>query len=204
MTFEDLGIIEPILKALKGVGYTHPTPIQERSIPILLESRDLLGCAQTGTGKTAAFAIPILQNIALDLNRKKDAYNKIRALVVTPTRELALQIAENFTAYGKYTGIKNTVIFGGVKQGRQTKALQQGVDILVATPGRLLDLIGQGFITLKHIEYFVLDEADHMLDMGFIHAIRKIIDKLPSKRQSLFFSATMPPKILNLSKKIFH
>ena len=202
MTFEDLGIIEPILKALKKEGYTHPTPIQERSIPILLNNKDLLGCAQTGTGKTAAFGIPILQNIALDPNRKKDAFNKIRALVVTPTRELALQIAESFSAYGRYTNIKNTVIFGGVKQGKQTRALQQGVDILVATPGRLLDLMGQGFISLKHIEYFVLDEADHMLDMGFIHAIRKIIEKLPKKRQSLFFSATMPPKILNLSKKI--
>lgn len=202
MTFEELGLIEPILKALKGEGYTHPTPIQERSIPILLNHKDLLGCAQTGTGKTAAFAIPILQNIALDSNRKKGTFNKIRALIVTPTRELALQIAESFSAYGKFTGIKNTVIFGGVKQGKQVRALQQGIDILVATPGRLLDLIGQGFISLKHIEYFVLDEADHMLDMGFIHAIRKIIDKLPNKRQSLFFSATMPPKILNLSKKI--
>jgi len=201
MKFEDLKIIEPILKALKAEGYTHPTPIQEQSIPILLNRKDLLGCAQTGTGKTAAFAIPILQH--LYLNREQNVgRRKVKSLIVTPTRELAIQIADSFTVYGKLTGIKNTVIFGGVKQGSQTNALRQGVDILVATPGRLLDLMQQGFITLKDIEYFVLDEADQMLDMGFIHDIRKIIAKLPTKRQSLFFSATMPPSIVELSGKI--
>jgi len=201
MTFKNLGIIEPILKALRVEDYTHPTPIQEQSIPILLRGKDLLGCAQTGTGKTAAFAIPILQHLYLD-QQGNNGQCKIRALTITPTRELAMQIGESFTAYGKFTGIKNTVIFGGVKQGAQTQALRTVVDVLVATPGRLLDLIGQGFITLKDIEYFVLDEADRMLDMGFIHDIRKIIAKLPAQRQSLFFSATMPPAIVNLSRKI--
>jgi len=201
MTFTSLEIIAPILKALAAEGYTEPTPIQEQSIPILLSGKDLLGCAQTGTGKTAAFAVPILQH--LHLARQRNAgRRKVKALVVTPTRELAIQIAESFTTYGKFTGIKNTVIFGGVKQMAQTDALRKGVDVLVATPGRLLDLIQQGFITLKHIEYFVLDEADHMLDMGFIHDIRRIIALLPQKRQSLFFSATMPPSIINLSGKI--
>lgn len=201
MTFKELGLIEPILKALEDQGYTTPTPIQEQSIPILLRNKDLLGCAQTGTGKTAAFSIPILQHLYNTI-KLRDKRRKIKALVVTPTRELAIQIAESFTAYGKYTGIKNTVIFGGVKQGAQTKALSHGVDILVATPGRLLDLMQQGFITLRDIEYFVLDEADQMLDMGFIHDIRKIIAKLPPKRQSLFFSATMPSSIIALSQKI--
>ncbi|WP_052600114.1 DEAD/DEAH box helicase [Aureispira sp. CCB-QB1] len=204
MTFEDLRIVPPILKALKAQGYTSPTPIQAQSIPILLRGKDLLGCAQTGTGKTAAFSIPVLQNIYLDQQNppRKKGFRKIKALIVTPTRELAIQIGENFTAYARYTHIKNTVIFGGVKQGNQTQALKKGVDVLVATPGRLLDLMQQGFISLKHIEYFVLDEADHMLDMGFIHDIRKIIAKIPEKRQSLFFSATMPPAIVNLSQKI--
>lgn len=201
MTFKDLEIIDPLLKALQAEGYTHPTPIQEQSIPILLRGKDLLGCAQTGTGKTAAFAVPILQNLYLDPPRD-NSRRKVRALIVTPTRELALQIADSFTAYGKFTDIKNTVIFGGVKQGAQTQALRQGVDVLVATPGRLLDLMNQGFISLKDIEYFVLDEADHMLDMGFIHDIRKIIAKLPTQRQSLFFSATMPKDIIDLSHKI--
>ncbi len=201
MTFSELEIIEPILKALKNKGYTHPTPIQKQSIPILLAHKDLMGCAQTGTGKTAAFAIPILQHLYEHPPMTKGR-RPIRALVVTPTRELALQIGDSFTDYGKYTGIRNTVVFGGVKQGAQTDALQRGVDVLVATPGRLLDLMQQGFISLSHIAYFVLDEADHMLDMGFIHDIRKIINKLPSKRQSLFFSATMPPDIINLSRKI--
>jgi ATP-dependent RNA helicase RhlE len=201
MKFTDLGIIEPILKALKEEGYTHPTPIQEQAIPILLDRKDLLGCAQTGTGKTAAFTIPILQHL---FNSKQDhtGKRKIRSLIVTPTRELAIQINESITAYGKYTGIKNVVIFGGVKQGGQTDALRRGADILVATPGRLLDLISQGFISLQDIKYFVLDEADQMLDMGFIHDIKKIIAKLPFKRQSLFFSATMPPAIVELSTKI--
>ncbi|MBC8555496.1 MAG: DEAD/DEAH box helicase [Candidatus Brocadiales bacterium] len=201
MTFKELGVIDPILKALEAEGYTHPTPIQEQSIPILLRGKDLLGCAQTGTGKTAAFAIPILQHLYLN-QQKNVGKRKIRALIVTPTRELAIQIEESFTTYGKYTGIRNTVIFGGVKQLAQTQTLRQGVDVLVATPGRLLDLIEQGFITLKDIEYSVLDEADRMLDMGFIHDIRKIIAMLPAKRQSLFFSATMPPDIVKLSRKI--
>ena len=201
MTFENLHIIKPILKAIDDQGYTEPTPIQEKSIPILLQGKDLLGCAQTGTGKTAAFAIPILQNLYLNKQQEKGR-RKIKALIVTPTRELAIQIADSFTTYGKYTGIVNTVIFGGVKQGAQTRTLRQGVDILVATPGRLLDLIGQGFISLKNIEYSVLDEADQMLDMGFIHDIRRIIELLPKKRQSLFFSATMPTAIVRLSEKI--
>lgn len=201
MTFNELNIAEPILRAIAEKGYTHPTPIQEKAIPALLRGEDLLGCAQTGTGKTAAFAIPLIQQIYLDEFRVK-THRKIKALVVTPTRELAIQIQENFTAYGKYTDLRNTVIFGGVKQGKQTASLQQGVDILVATPGRLLDLINQGFITLKHIEYFVLDEADQMLDMGFVHDIKKLITRLPTKRQSLFFSATMPKSIVDLSGKI--
>jgi len=202
MTFKDLEIIEPILKALSAEGYTHPTPIQEQSIPMLLNRNDLLGCAQTGTGKTAAFAIPILQHLFLDHKSTSNNQRKIRALIITPTRELAIQISDSFTAYGKFTGIKNTVIFGGVKQGQQTDALRRGVDVLVATPGRLLDLMNQGYISLKDVEYFVLDEADHMLDMGFIHDIKKIIAKLPTKRQSLFFSATMPADIVDLSRKI--
>lgn len=201
MTFSELKIIDPILKALKNKGYTHPTPIQKKSIPILLEKKDLLGCAQTGTGKTAAFAIPILQHLYAEGPSGKGK-RRIRALVITPTRELALQIGESFTDYGKFTGLRNTVVFGGVKQGAQTDVLQRGVDILVATPGRLLDLMQQGYISLNEIAYFVLDEADHMLDMGFIHDIRKIIQKLPAKRQSLFFSATMPPDIVSLSRKI--
>ncbi len=201
MTFRKLGIIEPILEALKSEGYQHPTPIQEQAIPILLCRKDLLGCAQTGTGKTAAFAIPILQHLVSERDQGISP-GRIRALIITPTRELAVQIGESFTAYGKYTGIKNTVIFGGVKQGNQTLALREGVDILVATPGRLLDLMEQGYVSLDDIRYFVLDEADRMLDMGFIHDIRKIISHLPGKRQSLFFSATMPPDIVELSRKI--
>mgnify|MGYP000620603178 CR=1 FL=1 len=201
MTFKDLKIAEPILRAITEKGYTQPTPIQEKSIPFLLRGEDLLGCAQTGTGKTAAFAIPIIQQLFMDETRNRN-HKKVKALIVTPTRELAIQIQENFTEYSKHTDLTNTVIFGGVKQGKQTSALRQGVDILVATPGRLLDLISQGFITLKHIEYFVLDEADQMLDMGFIHDIKKIIAKLPTKRQSLFFSATMPKSIVELSGKI--
>ena len=202
MTFKDLHIIEPILKALEAKGYTHPTPIQEQAIPILLNKKDLLGCAQTGTGKTAAFALPILQHLYNNSRGEKRGRRKIKVLVVTPTRELAIQIGDSFTDYGKFTGIRNTVIFGGVKQGKQTATLRQGVDVLVATPGRLLDLMQQGFISLRDVEYFILDEADHMLDMGFIHDIRKIIAKLPVKRQSLFFSATMPKDIISLSGKI--
>ncbi len=201
MTFNNLEIIEPILKALKAEGYTHPTPIQEQSIPILLRGKDLLGSAQTGTGKTAAFAIPILQHLYHERQQNNNS-RKIRTLIVTPTRELAIQIGESFTAYGKFTGIRNTVIFGGVKQGAQTQALERGVEVLIATPGRLQDLMDQGFLNLRDIKYFVLDEADRMLDMGFIHDIRKILAKLPTRRQSLFFSATMPPEIVKLSRKI--
>ena len=201
MQFEDLEIIEPILKALKEEKYSVPTTIQEKAIPLIINRNDVLGSAQTGTGKTAAFAIPILQHLFLDRQRNNSP-RKINALIITPTRELAIQIAESFSTYGRFTGIKNTVIFGGVPQGTQTNALRRGVDILVATPGRLLDLMDQGFIRLKDVEYFVLDEADRMLDMGFIHDIRKIITKLPTKRQSLFFSATMPNNIVELSRKI--
>ncbi len=201
MKFTDLGINDRILKALEDEGYTHPTPIQAEAIPILLNRKDLLGCAQTGTGKTAAFTIPILQHLYNSKNDHK-GQRKIKALIVTPTRELAIQIAQNITDYGKYTGITNVVIFGGVKQRSQTDELRRGTDILVATPGRLLDLISQGFISLRYIKYFVLDEADQMLDMGFIHDIKKIIAKLPVKRQSLFFSATMPSSIIDLSSKI--
>lgn len=201
MTFKELGIAEPILKALEAEGYTHPTPIQEQSIPILLKGKDLLGVAQTGTGKTAAFGIPILHHLyeGISLSQTK---RKVKALVVTPTRELAIQIGESFTAYGKHTGLRNTVIFGGVKQGKQVNALRGGVDILIATPGRLLDLMNQGFISFRDLEHVVLDEADQMLDMGFIHDIKKIIAKLPPKRQSLFFSATMPKDIVELSRKM--
>lgn len=201
MTFKELGIIEPILEALEDQGYTKPTPIQEQSIPTLLKGEDLLGCAQTGTGKTAAFSIPIIQQL-VESNSENRGKRKIKALVVTPTRELAIQIGDSFKAYSKHTTIKNTVIFGGVKQGNQVNALRAGVDVLVATPGRLLDLMQQGYITLQHIEYFILDEADQMLDMGFIHDIKKIIAKLPTKRQSLFFSATMAKEIVELAGKI--
>jgi len=201
MRFEDLKIIEPIIKSLKEEKYEEPTTIQEKTIPLILNKYDVLASAQTGTGKTAAFAIPILQNLFIE-RQKNNNSRTIKSLVITPTRELAIQIGESFTIYGKYTGIKNTVIFGGVGQGTQTNAIRKGIDILVATPGRLLDLMDQGFIDLKHIEYFVLDEADRMLDMGFIHDIRKIIAKLPVKRQSLFFSATMPENIVELSRKI--
>ncbi len=201
MTFTDLNIIEPILRALDDEGYSKPTPIQEQSIPTLLQGKDLLGCAQTGTGKTAAFSIPILQHLYNKRNEDPN-HQKIKALIITPTRELAIQIGASFSAYGSHTGLKNTVIFGGVKQGKQVNRIRNGVDILVATPGRLLDLMNQGFISLADIQFFVLDEADHMLDMGFIHDIRKIVAKLPQKRQSLFFSATMPPAIIDLSGKI--
>lgn len=203
MSFESLNLIEPIQKALTAEGYTTPTPIQAQAIPIILQGIDLLGVAQTGTGKTAAFAIPILQ-----LLHKNHTFNKgkrsIKALIITPTRELAIQIDDSFESYGKYTGLTHTVIFGGVKQGKQTDALQNGVDILVATPGRLLDLINQRFISLKDIQLFVLDEADRMLDMGFVHDIKKVLAILPERRQSLFFSATMPPEIQKLSDNILY
>ena len=200
MKFEDLNLHHSLLKAVKDQNYTHPTAIQQQAIPLVLKKYDVLASAQTGTGKTAAFALPILHHL---INEKSNNSTiKIRALVVTPTRELAIQIGENFTDYSKYNTIKNTVIFGGVKQGAQTSALNNGVDVLVATPGRLLDLMGQGFISLKDIGYFVLDEADRMLDMGFIHDIKKLLEKLPENRQSLFFSATMPKNIVGLSSQI--
>lgn len=201
MTFKDLGIALPILKAIDEQGYTNPTPIQEQAIPILLNKKDLLGVAQTGTGKTAAFSIPIIHHLHTN-QEQNQGKRRVKALIVTPTRELAIQIGENFTAYSKHTGIRNTVIFGGVKQQRQVNALRPGVDALIATPGRLLDLMNQGIISLRDVQYVVLDEADQMLDMGFIHDIKKIIAKLPPKRQSLFFSATMPKDIVELSRKL--
>ena len=200
MTFKELNLIEPLLRAIEEEGYSVPTPIQAEAIPILLKGIDLLGCAQTGTGKTAAFALPILQ--FLTENKSFDKKKKIKSLIVTPTRELAIQIEESFNAYGRYTSLNCTVIFGGVGQQPQVDTLRRGVDILVATPGRLLDLIGQGFISLKDVEFFVLDEADRMLDMGFIHDVKKLLLLLPKQRQSLFFSATMPPEIVKLANTI--
>jgi ATP-dependent RNA helicase RhlE len=200
MRFEELNLHTSLTKAIKELKYSYPTSIQEKAIPKILKKNDILGSAQTGTGKTAAFALPILHHLINEINNNEQ--KKIRTLVVTPTRELAIQIAENFTSYSKYNKITNTVIFGGVKQGTQTDALKRGVDILVATPGRLLDLMGQGYISLKDIGYFVLDEADRMLDMGFINDIKKVLEKLPKERQSLFFSATMPKNIIELSNKI--
>lgn len=202
MTFEQLGLIEPILKALEEESYKTPTPIQAEAIPVILDGYDLLGCAQTGTGKTAAFSIPIIQRI--EAQYRKGRKPGIKALILTPTRELAIQIGESFTAYGRHTHVRHTVIFGGVGQKPQTDALERGVDVLVATPGRLLDLINQGFVRLETLDYFVLDEADRMLDMGFIHDIKRILPLLPKKRQSLFFSATMPPEIERLASSILH
>lgn len=200
MNFSSLTIVDPILKALSDEGYTHPTPIQEQSIPWVLSGRDLLGCAQTGTGKTAAFAIPILQ--FLSAQPLEQGKRPIRSLILTPTRELAIQIEESFRTYGKYLNLRCTVIFGGVPQGKQVERLKRGTDILVATPGRLLDLMNQGFISLKQLEFFVLDEADRMLDMGFVHDVRRIITKLPERRQNVFFSATMPSEIVKLADAI--
>ncbi|UXE66881.1 MAG: DEAD/DEAH box helicase [Chryseotalea sp. WA131a] len=200
MSFEKLNLIEPILRALKTEGYTTPTPIQEKAIPIVLERKDLLGCAQTGTGKTAAFAIPILQLLHQDELYKASV--GISSLILTPTRELAIQIGESFSAYGRHLKLKHTVIFGGVSQKSQTDALRAGVNILIATPGRLLDLMNQRYVKLDHIKIFVLDEADRMLDMGFIHDVKKVIAKLPVKRQTLFFSATMPKEISSLANSI--
>ena len=203
MTFQELNLMSPLLKAVTREGYEAPSPIQEQAIPLLLEGRDLLGCAQTGTGKTAAFAIPILQ--ILYKNRAESAAPRtIQALVLTPTRELAAQVAQSFRAYGHYTGLKTAVIFGGVAQGPQVDALRAGVDILVATPGRLCDLIGQKLCDLRHVSMFVLDEADRMLDMGFIHDVKRVIALLPQNRQTLLFSATMPAEIAALAKSILH
>ncbi len=198
MPFKKLELIEPILKALTDEGYTTPTPIQQQSIPLVLERRDLLGCAQTGTGKTAAFAIPILQ-ILHEEKHQETGRKQIKVLILTPTRELAIQIDESFAAYGRYTGLTHAVIFGGVSQVPQVNQLRHGVDILIATPGRLLDLMSQGYVGLQHLKIFVLDEADRMLDMGFIHDVKRVIIKLPAKRQTLFFSATMPPEIQRLA-----
>lgn len=200
MTFNDLKLIKPISDALQEEGYENPTPIQEKSIPAILQGKDLLGTAQTGTGKTAAFAIPILQN----LTEKNIRNNQIKALILTPTRELAIQIEESFNAYGRHLNLRNLVVFGGVKQGAQEAALKRGVDILVATPGRLLDFISQGIISLKNLEIFVLDEADRMLDMGFVHDVKRIVKLLPQKRQTLFFSATFPDEIRSLADSILN
>lgn len=193
-------MIEPILKALKNEGYTHPTPIQQQSIPAILQRKDIMGCAQTGTGKTAAFAIPILQLLHQEKQLKEQP--GIKALILSPTRELTIQIQESFEAYGKFTRLTHLGIFGGVPQGAQVQALRRGVDILIATPGRLLDLVQQNFINLNHIKLLVLDEADRMLDMGFVHDVKKIIAKLPVQRQTLFFSATMAPAINKLAGTI--
>jgi len=201
MSFEKLNLIEPVMRALKSEGYTTPTPIQEQSIPVLLQRRDLLGCAQTGTGKTAAFAIPILQLLHQDELFVKGPEG-IKALILTPTRELAIQIDESFKAYGKHLRLRHTVIFGGVPQRAQTDKLRSGVDILVATPGRLLDLMDQRFVKLQNLKVLVLDEADRMLDMGFIHDVKKIIARVPVKRQTIFFSATMPAEISKLADTI--
>jgi ATP-dependent RNA helicase RhlE len=201
MTFENLNLIEPLLRALKTEGYSKPTPIQAQAIPVLLERKDLLGCAQTGTGKTAAFALPILHLLHQDELFVKGPAG-IKTLILTPTRELAIQIGDSFTAYGKHLRISHTVIFGGVSQHTQVKALRDGVDILIATPGRLLDLMDQRFVKLQNLKMLVLDEADRMLDMGFIHDVKKIIARVPVKRQTIFFSATMPPEISLLANTI--
>ncbi len=199
MRFEDFGLTDTLLKAVQEEGYTQPTPIQESAMPHVLKGKDLLGCAQTGTGKTAAFALPILQRLGDD---KKNKPKHIRALIITPTRELAAQIDESFNTYGRHTSLRSTVVFGGVRQRAQTQALKKGVDILVATPGRLIDLTRQGHIKLDRVEILVLDEADRMLDMGFIDDIRWIVDRVPKKRQTLLFSATMPSRIQHLANSI--
>jgi ATP-dependent RNA helicase RhlE len=201
MEFTALNLIEPILEALKEEKYTTPTAIQAEAIPIILQGRDLLGVAQTGTGKTAAFAIPILQ-LLKEGEVTTHKRRKVRALIITPTRELAIQIDESFKAYGRHTGLKSTVVFGGVSQNPQVNAIREGVDVLVATPGRLLDIINQGFLSLHNIEIFVLDEADRMLDMGFVHDVKKLLAILPVKKQTLFFSATMPGEIIKLANSI--
>ncbi len=200
MHFQDLKLTEPLLRAVRAQGYDQPTPIQMQAIPDVLAGKDLIGCAQTGTGKTAAFALPILQR--LDANQSGHQHNGIRALILSPTRELASQIGDSFQSYGRYTDLRQIVIFGGVGQQPQVQALRRRVDILVATPGRLLDLMNQGVVNLKTVEIFVLDEADRMLDMGFIHDVRRVIKALPTKRQTLLFSATMPQDIEDLAQRI--
>ncbi len=203
MTFEQLGLIAPLTRALKTEGYEQPTPIQEQTIPSILDKKDILGCAQTGTGKTAAFSLPILQ-LLYNNGNNGSGYKHIRTLVLTPTRELAVQIDDSLENYGRHTGLKHDVIFGGVPQAQQTIALRNGTDILVATPGRLLDLMNQGYVYLDQLEILVLDEADRMLDMGFINDIRKILREVPDQRQTLFFSATMPPQISSLAHSILN
>lgn len=201
MTFKELNISRPVMKALEEKNYVEPTPIQQQAIPVAIKGQDLLGIAQTGTGKTAAFAIPIIEQL-LKNNVPKGKIRPIKALILTPTRELAIQIEESFSDYGKYTGLRHTVIFGGVSQNPQVKALSQGVDILIATPGRLQDLINQKFIRLNALTHFVLDEADRMLDMGFIHDIRRILPLLPKQKQTMLFSATMPVEVEKISKSL--
>jgi ATP-dependent RNA helicase RhlE len=203
VSFKNLQLIEPVLRALSNEGYTTPTPIQEQAIPVILQQKDLLGCAQTGTGKTAAFAIPLLQLMAGQQTNTK-ARRVIRTLVLTPTRELAIQISESFQAYGRYLDLRSLVIFGGVSQHNQVNSLNRGIDILVATPGRLLDLMQQNYVSLRDINFFVLDEADRMLDMGFVHDVKKIIAKLPVRRQTLLFSATMPREIEDLARVLLN
>lgn len=200
MTFSELKLIKPLITALDKKGYTEPTPIQEQSIPSILEGKDIFGCAQTGTGKTAAFALPILQ--LLSIKKQANPTNDIKALILAPTRELALQISDNFKEYASNLNISHTTIFGGVSQVNQTKDLKRGVDVLIATPGRLLDLMNQGYVKLNNIQFFVLDEADRMLDMGFINDIKKVIAKLPAKKQTLFFSATAAPDIMKLANTL--
>ncbi|WP_281883370.1 DEAD/DEAH box helicase [Paenibacillus sp. YYML68] len=203
MTFEQLQLIDPIMKALAKENYTQPTPIQEQAIPPVLAGRDLFGCAQTGTGKTAAFLLPIIQLLSTQQSRP-NGKRVIRSLILTPTRELAIQIADNAAAYGAFTHLRCGVIVGGVSQRAQEQLLEKGVDILIATPGRLIDLMNQGFVDLRHVQILVLDEADRMLDMGFIHDMKRIIAKLPVKRQTLFFSATMPPEITSLVQSLLN
>lgn len=198
MTFSELNLIEPLMVALNTIGYSQPTPIQQQAIPTVLSGRDVFGCAQTGTGKTAAFALPIIQL----LHAKKTEKRNVRALILAPTRELALQIGDNIKLYTNNINLSYATIFGGVSQNPQVNALKRGVDILVATPGRLLDLMQQGFVRLDAIEHFVLDEADRMLDMGFIHDIKRIISRLPAKKQTLFFSATAAPEIMKLANSL--
>jgi len=202
VSFNNLPLIEPVLRALQHEGYTTPTPIQEQAIPAILDRRDVRGCAQTGTGKTAAFAIPLLQLMHEEQLKAPQAHRTIQALVLTPTRELAIQIEESFKAYGRYLNLRHLVVFGGVSQVSQVNSLRRGIDILVATPGRLLDLMQQGHVNLRDIKFLVLDEADRMLDMGFVHDVKRIIAKLPAKKQTLFFSATMPPEINALANSL--
>ena len=200
-SFENLSLIEPVLRAVRSEGYKYPTPIQEKAIPYILKGRDLLGCAQTGTGKTAAFALPILQRLFKN-RRSSSAKRVIRALVLSPTRELAAQIGESFKVYGKHTGLRSCVIFGGVRQHQQVSALRQGVDIVIATPGRLLDLMGQRLLKFGELDILVLDEADRMLDMGFMPDVSRIVSAIPADRQTLFFSATLTPDIQHLAMGI--